>query len=79
MQTGPGEQAQFDWSFTVMLGDVPTKVVVFGLILGYSRRKFYWPSLDATQPSIYEALWRRACATSAVRRCVCWSTTTGPW
>ncbi len=56
-ETGPGEQAQFDWSFyTVMLGDVLTKVVVFGLILGYSRRKFYWPSLDATQPSIYEAL-----------------------
>jgi transposase len=56
-ETGPGEQGQFDWSFyTVMLGDVPTKVVVFGLILSYSRRKFYWPSLDATQPSIYEAL-----------------------
>ena len=56
-ETGPGEQAQFDWSFyTVMLGDVPNKVVVFGLILSYSRRKFYRPSRDATQPRIYEAL-----------------------
>ena len=56
-ETDPAEQAQFDWSpYTISLGGLPIKVVVFGLILGYSRRKFYWPSLDATQGSIYEAL-----------------------
>lgn len=56
-ETGPGEQGQFDWSpYTIALGSEMVRVVVFCLTLGYSRRKFYWPSLDETGPSIYEAL-----------------------
>ncbi len=33
-----------------------SRVVVFCLVLGYSRRKHYWVSLDETQGSIYEAI-----------------------
>jgi len=56
-ETAPGEQAQFDWSsYTVELGEALTPVTVFCLTLGYSRRKFYWASLDQTQGSIFEAL-----------------------
>jgi transposase len=56
-ETPPGQQAQFDWSpYTVELGGALTRVVVFCLILGYSRRKHYWPSLNERQASIFEAL-----------------------
>lgn len=56
-ETSPGEQAQFDWSpYTVELGGALTPVTAFCLTMGYSRRKFYWASLDRTQGSIFEAL-----------------------
>lgn len=56
-ETGPGEQGQFDWSpYQVRLGDAARRVVVFGLILGYSRRKFYLASLDEAQGSVFAAL-----------------------
>ncbi len=56
-ETGPGEQAQFDWSpYQVRLGEAVRRVVVFGLILGYSRRKCYLASLDETQGSVFAAL-----------------------
>lgn len=56
-ETAPGEQSQFDWSdYTVCLDGVLTRVVVYALILGYSRRIHYCASLDATQPSVWEAL-----------------------
>jgi transposase len=56
-ETGPGQQGQFDWSpYTISLGGETVKVIVYCLTLAYSRRKFYWPSLDETQMSIFEAL-----------------------
>lgn len=56
-ETAPGQQGQFDWSpYTIGLGDELIRVSVFCLTLGYSRRKFFWPSLDETKSSIYEAL-----------------------
>lgn len=56
-ETDPGQQGQFDWSpYTIALGDDLVRVIVFCLTLGYSRRKCFWPSLDETAPSIYDAL-----------------------
>jgi len=56
-ETPPGKQGQFDWSpYTVNLGGVLTRVVLFCLILSYSRRKHYSASLDENQGSIFEAL-----------------------
>lgn len=56
-ETAPGQQGQFDWSpYTVSLGGVLTQVSVFCLTLSFSRRKFYWPSLDETQASVFEAI-----------------------
>jgi len=56
-ETPPGRQGQFDWSpYTLDLGGELTKVIVFGLTLGYSRRKHYTVSLDETQASILEAI-----------------------
>lgn len=56
-ETGPGEQGQFDWSpYHIRLGDAARRVIVFGLILGYSRRKFYLASLDEAQGSVFAAL-----------------------
>jgi len=56
-ETAPGYQSQFDWSeYTVSLGGALTRVVVYELILSYSRRGHYWASFDAKQASIYEAL-----------------------
>jgi transposase len=56
-EAGPGEQAQFDRSpHQVPLGEASRRVVLFGLILGYSRRKYYLASLDETQASAFAAL-----------------------
>lgn len=56
-ETPPGQQAQFDWSpYTVDLGGELTRVIVYGMTLGYSRRKHYTVSLDETQASIFEAI-----------------------
>ncbi len=61
-ETGPGCQAQFDWScYTVSLGGDLTRVVVYCLMLGYSRRKFFWASRDETQGSIFEAIEEGLC------------------
>jgi hypothetical protein len=52
-----GQQAQFDWSpYTVERGGELTRVIVFVVVLGYSRREHYTASLDETQASIYEAI-----------------------
>jgi len=56
-ETPPGEQGQFDWSpYTIPLGTMLSRVVVFSLTLGYSRRKHLTASLDETQASVFEAL-----------------------
>lgn len=56
-ETEPGKQAQFDWSpYTVILGGELIKVIVFRLILGYSRLQCLFASLDETQCSIFEAI-----------------------
>ena len=56
-ETPPAHQGQFDWSpYTISLGGQVVKVTLFCLTLCFSRRKFYWPSLDATQESVFEAL-----------------------
>lgn len=59
-ETAPGQSAsggQFDWSpYTIVLGNQTVKVIVYCLTLGFSRRKWYWPSQDETQASIFEAL-----------------------
>lgn len=56
-ETSEGEQAQFDWSeYTVMIAGELTKVYVFSTILSYSRRKYFYASLDMSQGSVFEAL-----------------------
>lgn len=56
-ETPPGRQAQFDWSpYTIDLGGELRRVTVYGMALGYSRRKHYTASLDERQASIFEAI-----------------------
>ena len=56
-ETPPAKQGQFDWSpYTISIGGHTIKVTVFCLTLAFSRRKFYWPSLNETQISIFEAV-----------------------
>jgi transposase len=61
-ETVPGEQAQFDWAeYPVSLGGTQTKLYVYALALGYSRRCHWFPSLAVKQPAVFEALeasWR---------------------
>lgn len=56
-ETEPGQQGQFDWSpYTIELGGSLKRVVVYCLMLGFSRRKHYTASFDERQASIYEAV-----------------------
>lgn len=80
-ETGPGEQAQFDWAeYHVRLGDTLTKLYVFALVLGYSRRCHWFPSLAVKQPAVFEALeacWRHyqgACRELVVDNARCFVT-----
>ncbi len=56
-ETPPAQQGQFDWSpYTITIAGHTVKVTIFCLTLAFSRRKFYWPSLNETQASIFEAI-----------------------
>jgi len=56
-ETGPGEQAQFDWSpYTVVISGKLTKIYVYSYILGYSRYRVYEVSLNERAESAYEAI-----------------------
>lgn len=62
-ETPPGQQRQFDWSaYTAPIGGWFTRVVVFPLILGLSRRKCHFASLNESQASVFggieHGLWR---------------------
>ncbi len=61
-ETGPGEQAQFDWSpYTLRLGNSPVRVILYAQAQGYSRRVHWYPSLSERQDSVLEAIeegWR---------------------
>ncbi|MGV3719649.1 MAG: IS21 family transposase [Actinomycetota bacterium] len=80
-ETGPGEQAQFDWAeYEVSLGGARTKLYVYALVLGYSRRCHWFPSLGSKQPAVFEALeagWRHyqgACRELVVDNARCFVT-----
>jgi len=56
-ETPPGKQGQFDWSpYRIEIGGTLKRVVIFCLVLAYSRRKHYFASFDETQRSCFEAL-----------------------
>ena len=56
-ETAPAEQSQFDWSpYTVMIGNVLTKIYVFSYINGFSRYQILEVSLSQTQAAVFEAL-----------------------
>lgn len=56
-ETGPGEQAQFDWSeYAIKIGDSWEKVYIFQIILSYSRKKFFFASKDIKQFSVFYAI-----------------------
>jgi len=56
-ETPPGQQGQFDWSpYTVPIGGCLTRVIVFRLILGFSRRKRHFASLNEKQTSAFEGI-----------------------
>jgi transposase len=56
-ETAPGEQALYDWSpYTVVIGDLLTKIFVYCYLLGYSRYRVYEVSLSEEQGSVFESL-----------------------
>ena len=56
-ETPPGQQGQYDWSpYTVPIGSCVTRVVVFRLILGYSRCQCHFASLNESQDSVFQGI-----------------------
>ena len=56
-ETGPGEQSQFDWSpYTVVIGGILTKVIVFSYINSFSRYQVFEVSLSEDQGAVFDAL-----------------------
>jgi transposase len=55
-ETGPGEQSQIDWGeVRVRLRSGPSRLNIFVLTLGFSRRSFYWASPDQRMSQFLEA------------------------
>lgn len=55
-ETEPGQQAQVDWGqLSVLLGEVPTKVHVLVMTLGYSRRAYAEGFLHERMPNLLAA------------------------
>jgi len=61
-ETDPGVQAQFDWAeYLLTLGGDVHPVFISSLVLGYSRRVHWFPSLAKDQSAVFEGLeagWR---------------------
>jgi transposase len=56
-ETAPAEQSQFDWSpYTVLIGNILTKIYLFSYINSFSRQKILQVSLSQTQGDVFEAL-----------------------
>jgi transposase len=56
-ETDPGEQAQFDWAeYLLSLGGIAHKVYIYSLLLGFSRRVHWFPSLACNQEAVFEGL-----------------------
>lgn len=56
-ETDPGEQAQFDWSpYSLTLASQCTKLVIYSLLLAYSRRVHFFPSLAEDQEAVFEGV-----------------------
>jgi transposase len=56
-ETGPGEQAQFDWSpYTVTIGGDLTMIYIYSYINSFSRFQILEASLSQNQGAILEAL-----------------------
>ena len=56
-ETKPGEQMQYDWSEWILpVGNKKIKVYVHGIVLGYSRKKYYTYSLSITTKDIIRAI-----------------------
>lgn len=56
-ETLPGQQAQYDWSaYSIPIGGSIMKVIIYRMILSYSRRPCHFASLNENQFSIYEGI-----------------------
>ena len=56
-ETVAGEQAQYDWSpYTVEIGEQRQKIIIYSLLLGFSRRMHLYPSMSETQESVLEGI-----------------------
>lgn len=56
-ETEPAEQCQFDWSpYRLSLGAALTPVVIYSLVLGYSRRAHFHVSLSEKLDAVLEGL-----------------------
>jgi transposase len=56
-ETKPGEQMQYDWSeWLLPVGNKKIKIYVHGLVLGFSRKKYYTYSLSISTKDVIRAI-----------------------